>query len=86
MALSSVLDWLLSPIADSTGRTVGALGILGGGTHLANWTLTTESAWYDALSAGDVGSALPELASYATAHPAYVVAAVFGLCLLVVAE
>lgn len=69
------------------GRPLALVGLvlgLAGVTHFATWTegAGPGGQFADALGQGNLTGAMPELAAYATAHPAYVGAVVVGVALV----
>ncbi|MGB9963438.1 hypothetical protein [Halobacterium sp. CBA1126] len=68
------------------GRAYQLVGVAFGAAALAHFALWAQSAdrtLDDAVAAGDVGAALPEVVAYAQGHPAYVLAFLLGAALLV---
>jgi len=63
---------------------VGAVFAAAGVAHFYQWTdgAAPGRQFSDALGQGNLATAVPELAAYATAHPAYVAAVVVGVALL----
>jgi len=73
------------------GRPLSLVGLvlgLGGAAHFATWTEGAEPGRQFAAAAGqgNLTGAMPELATYAAAHPAYVAAVVVGFALVVRGE
>ncbi|SEV97962.1 hypothetical protein [Halobacterium jilantaiense] len=71
-------------VADRPLALVGVVLALAGVTHFAAWTegAGPGGQFADALGQGNLTGAMPELATYATVHPAYVAAAVVGVALV----
>lgn len=67
---------------------VGVASAVGGAAHFATWTEGAGPGrqFTDAVGRGSLTGAAPELAAYATAHPAYVAAIVVGLALVLRGE
>lgn len=73
------------------GRPLALVGLVlgfGGATHFATWTegAAPGRQFADAVGQGNLTGAAPELAAYATAHPAYVAAVVVGVALVMRGE
>jgi|GEM_PF-1257625 len=62
---------------------LGTLFAAVGAGHFTLWTQGPGAAFADALSAGDTGGAVGLLSSYTGAHPAYVLAVLAGIALVV---
>lgn len=71
-------------VAERPLALVGLGLALAGAAHFATWTEGAGSGrrFADAVGQGNFPGAAPELAAYATAHPAYVAAVVVGVALV----
>lgn len=73
---------VVGPLSDRPRQLIGALlGAVGAG-HFALWTQTAGSSLPTAAAAGDAAAVLSQVVSYGQHHPAYVVALVLGIAVL----
>jgi hypothetical protein len=75
-------------VANRTMQVIGVLLGLGGVAHFWTWTdgAGAGQQFSNAVGTGSLLAAMPELATYAQTHPAYVAAVVAGVALLVRGE
>ncbi|MFB6072335.1 MAG: hypothetical protein ABEJ88_05130 [Halobacterium sp.] len=72
-------------VADRTNQLVGLLFAGGAFAHFAAWSAGTGpgAAFRQSVRSGQLLAAAPEVGAYASEHPAYLLAFVAGLALLV---